>query len=450
MRTAKEVAEAMKAVEAQIDALLAKDEAGENDETLLVDLDEKAAQLNAELETVNARDAIASRSAARKATLSKPVNQPAKPVKADVEQAVTSNVHHRVEDDPQGGYARYEDFCSAVVSASTPGGMVDENLLILNAAYGQTGESGADGAFLTPPEYSNRIVERVHGVLPLVSMCDQLTLQGSSVTVNGMSDHDRSGTTYRHGGVVAYWVGEGDQITRSSLKFRQINLRLKKLAALSFVTEEEMQDVVNFGGRLLDKQGAAIADELVESIMFGTGAGQPLGAFTGTSPCVQVAKETGQDADTIVAENIINMNSVIYSPSRATGHWYYNGECLPQLETMSISVGTGGVPAFWPAGGLSGTSPAMIKGRPAHETDHCEALGDAGDVVFADWGQYLLAMKGTVDTAMSIHLRFDYAETAFRSIFRVDGRPAWDSNLKPRKGASARRVSPFVKLAARA
>ena len=91
-----------------------------------------------------------------------------------------------------------------------------------------------------------------------------------------------------------------------------------------------------------------------------------------------------------------------------------------------------------------------IFGRPANSTDHAEALGDSGDILFADWSQYLLAMKGTTATEMSIHLRFDYAETAFRSMFRVDGRPAWDTNMKPRKGAAARRVSPFVKLAARA
>ena len=211
-----------------------------------------------------------------------------------------------------------------------------------------------------------------------------------------------------------------------------------------------MADVANFGSRLMDKQAVAIADDLVECIMFGTGVGKPLGAFVGTSPCVQVAKETGQTADTIVAENIINMNSVIYTGSRGKGNWYYNGEALPQLETMAIAVGTGGIPAYWPAGGLASDSPARIKGRPAYETDHCSALGDAGDIVFADWSQYLLATKGSVNTAMSIHLRFDYDEVAFRSTFRVDGRPSWDSNLKPRKGDTDRRVSPFVKLAERA
>jgi HK97 family phage major capsid protein len=132
------------------------------------------------------------------------------------------------------------------------------------------------------------------------------------------------------------------------------------------------------------------------------------------------------------------------------GQWYFNGECWPQLATLYIEVGVAGYPVLMPAGGFTGSPTNTIFGRPALSTDHCPALGDAGDILFADWSQYLLAMKGTTETAMSIHLRFDYAETAFRSIFRVDGRPAWDSNLKPRKGASTRRVSPFVKLAERA
>ena len=447
MRNLNDAVKELGEVTAKMDALFDKNETSDTDETELDTLNASAENLKSEIDSINKRGEIKAQSDARKSALKQPVRQPTSPIK---EEAVTSGVHARLLDDPKAGFANYGAFMNDVKTASHPSGTVSENLLELNASYGNNGETGADGGFLVPTEYSNKVVERIESIIPVVSKCDKVTMSGNSVLINGAVDHDRSGTTYRHGGVVSYWVGEGDSITRSNLKFRQLRLSLNKLAALSYVTEEEMSDVSNFGSRLLTKQAEAMSEELLEAIFYGSGVGKPLGAFTGTSPCVEVAIETDQAADTIVAENIIKMNSVIYTDSRGKGEWYYNGECLPQLETMAISVGTGGVAAYWPAGGLSASSYASIKGRPAHETDHCEALGDAGDIVFADWSQYILGMRGTVDTAMSIHLRFDYAETAFRSMFRVDGRPAWDDNLRPRKGDSARRVSPFVKLAARA
>lgn len=50
---------------------------------------------------------------------------------------------------------------------------------------------------------------------------------------------------------------------------------------------------------------------------------------------------------------------------------------------------------------------------------------------------------------MSIHLRFDYGETAFRFMFEIDGQPWIAEPLTPFKG-SANTLSPFVTLATRA
>jgi HK97 family phage major capsid protein len=448
MRTIQEISKELEDSTKALDAAL---ESGATPDAELTALDQKCDALKAEMDSARAAEEkkreIQAKNAERLSAARKPIDPLGPPLK---ERAITSGLKHRVTDDKKGGFAHYGDFLRAVQVASKPGAAVDENLLAMNAAYGNNEDSGSEGGFLIPPEYSNRIIERVEGQLPILAKCDRLTLTGNSVTVNGMADHDKSSTTYRNAGVVAYWVGEGDQVTRSSLKFRQLTLRLHKLAALSYCTDEELSDVANFGTRLLDKQSMAIQEELIEAVLFGTGAGQPMGAFTGTSPCVEVAKESDQSADTVVAENLVNMWGVVSDSSRGNGEWYFNGECWPQLATMGIAVGVGGSAVFMPAGGFAATPYNTIFGRPAYSTEHCEALGDSGDILFADFSQYLLAMKGTTETALSIHLRFDYFETAFRSMFRVDGRPAWDTNLKPRKGASTRRVSPFVKLAARA
>jgi hypothetical protein len=48
---------------------------------------------------------------------------------------------------------------------------------------------------------------------------------------------------------------------------------------------------------------------------------------------------------------------------------------------------------------------------------------------------------------MSIHLRFDYDESVFRFIFRLDGAPWWPAALTPYKGSNTQ--SCFVNLADR-
>jgi len=364
----------------------------------------------------------------------------------------------RREDDPANGFKNFGEFCQVVKGAGKDGGRPDERLMIAavgaekaggeKAPYGSNEGSGADGGFLVPPEFSNRMLERTEGELDIMGQTDRLTLAGNSITVNGSVDHDKSSTTYRYGGVIPYWVGEAAQITRSHLKFRQVTLRLNKLAVLSYVTDEELEDAnVNFGQRLTDKSGLAIRTEMTEALMFGNGVGKPLGAFN-SAAAISVAIETGQAAETILAENAIKMVSRLYGPSQAKAMWYYNPEAFIQLVTMVLNVGTGGHALWMPAGGVSGAPHNTLFGRPAMPTDHCEALGTAGDLCVGDFSQYLFATKGTVKASVSIHLRFDYDETAFKFTWRADGRPAWDAALTPRKGSAT--TSPFVKIAVRA
>jgi len=110
------------------------------------------------------------------------------------------------------GFSNYSEFCETIRRKDTPSMSFagDERLEFMAAAYGQNEAAGEDGGFLVPPEYSNRLLERAQQKLGIIEKCDKLVLKGNSIVVNGVVDHDRSGTTYRYGGVVAYWVDEAD------------------------------------------------------------------------------------------------------------------------------------------------------------------------------------------------------------------------------------------------
>jgi HK97 family phage major capsid protein len=128
--------------------------------------------------------------------------------------------------------------------------------------------------------------------------------------------------------------------------------------------------------------------------------------------------------------------------------WLVNQDTLPQLYTMSLSVGTGGAPIFMPAGGLSQSPYNTILGRPVLPIEQCATLGTVGDIIFADLGGYILAEKGGLQSDMSIHVKFDTDESTFRFVMRIDGQPERATPLTPYKGSNT--TSHFVTLQTRA
>ena len=135
--------------------------------------------------------------------------------------------------------------------------------------------------------------------------------------------------------------------------------------------------------------------------------------------------------------------------------WLYNQEIEPQLWQMALPVGTGGVPVFLPAGvnslyGAAAETPySMLYGRPALAIEQAPGLGLTGDLMLVDLSQYIHCSKGTIQSAMSIHLKFDYDESVFRWIWRMDGQGAWQRPLTPYKTNLSKTYSFVVALAPR-
>ena len=396
------------------------------------------------------------------------VQKAAKALPGKAAAAIATGGGDRSDEDPMGGFKCDDEFFLAVHRSAAPGAVADERLAKIATVhkrkmldrYPQIGESaearakvaavgtGEAGGFLIPEETSNRIFSRMQMRLGgLMGQCDNITLTGFSVRMAAVSDASRYASSTRYGGIVVYNVAEAGSITESDLKFREIQLQVHKKACLAGVTDEMLSVVANFGSRLTTQMGDAIGDEVIEDMLFGSGAGVCLGMLHANNKArLSIAKEDDQEADTIVAENIINMEAALYGE----GEFFYNPECHTQLSLLTLTVGTSGIPLMLSAGGFSNAPYTTIRGRRATKTDHCEALGDVGDFALINPTQYMLATRGGVETEISIHLWFDYAKTAFRATFEIDGKPAWETTQRPRKGAAATRISPFVVIAERA
>jgi HK97 family phage major capsid protein len=244
--------------------------------------------------------------------------------------------------------------------------------------------------------------------------------------------------------MIFYWTAEAGTILTSQAKFGRVKLEANKLTGGARIPNELFADAPALSSWLerAIPQGLAYFEDL--AFLFGDGGNEPLGVFESGAK-IEVSKETGQAADSIVPENIFNMFSRMLPQSLGSGVWLANQSCIPQLLGLSIAVGTGGAPI-----GLVDihASPQMtMLGRPLIITEKMPAVGDAGDLAFVDFSYYLLGDRQAVSMESSTHSQFMSDETELKIIERVDGRPWVQSALTPNAGPT---VSPIVTLAARA
>lgn len=355
--------------------------------------------------------------------------------------------------DPQRGFRTMGDFLMSVRGAAVnvrTGVAMDRRLAALYrgepqaaapSTYGNEG-NGADGGFLVPPSYSQRIFQLSLEEQALLPMTDDLPVEG-----NGMSLPKDETTPWGANGVRAYWQNEAGAGTQTKPVFGRTDFRLKKLLALVPVTEELLADATALGAYFQGAAARSIRWKTDEAICYGNGAGQPLGAFN--SPAViTVAKDAGQLTGTLSTTNLANMISRLPAGSYGNAVWMLNNDVLPALFTLTLGNYPIYLPAGSPVGGLQGSPYGTLLGRPIAVTQHAKSFSSQGDVMLADWRQYQSITKaGGIQTATSMHLYFDADATAFRSTFRVDGAPKLAAPISPANGSAT--MSPFIQLGAR-
>ena len=341
-------------------------------------------------------------------------------------------------------FASFGDALVAVRQAADPSHGIDHRL---RAPAGMSEGSPSDGGFLVQMDYASDIKTRMFStgqILPRVTRLP-ISANSNSITIPAAADDTESAGIF--GGIIAYWLAEAGNKSTSSPKFREMTLKLKKLAAVVPTTDELLNDKVALEAFVRLGSNKAIVKEAEKQIIRGVGAGQPLGILN-SGALVTVGAEVGQLADTIVYMNIVNMWSRMFADSRANAIWLINQSIEPQLFTMGITVGVGGSPVYQPPGGASAAPYGTLFGRPVIPCNYCSKLGDVGDIILADFGEYLWIEKGGVQEASSIHYAFITDETYYRFVMRCDGQPAWSKVFTPEQATTATQ-SPFVTLAAR-
>lgn len=411
----------------------------------------RTAEQNARMDAI---DGELEQLAAEAVTLTKDLAREERYAQAEREGAVEATTvtvgANKAEEQP----INFGQFMQAVAFSGMPAHKAVEagfqwNDALRASVSGASSGVSADGGVLVRNEWSTALLNKARTSSQLMSKCRSLPIGDGFDGIEAPYVNETSRATgSRWGGVQVYRAAEAAEVTAKKPALAKFELRLEDMKGLFYATDRTLRDATALQGIAEDAFSSEFAFKIDDEIIRGTGTGQCQGIL-GASCTVTVNKEGSQAADTILSQNVIKMYNRVLAKNLARAEWYINQECLEQLHQMYLAVGTaGGQLTYMPPSGLASAPYGTLLGRPVNVIEVASGLGDLGDIIFADFSEYLLISK-PMTSASSMHVRFIYDEMTFRWTWPIIGKPLLSSAITPYKATSATTLSPFVILQAR-
>ncbi len=362
----------------------------------------------------------------------------------DFEAANKTNITNPVaawEEDPKKGFADPTEFLTSVITAGHKG-ILDDRLKFMATAGSDEAGQYADpyGGFLVPEGLAPGILRVEPEADPIGGGVTSVPMTSPTVKFNARVD--KSHATSVSGGLVVTRRQETQTVASSRTQYEQITLTAASLFGISYATNEILErSPISFAAVINAGFSDQFKSHLINERLNGTGVGEFEGIMKNPA-LITIGAEAGQDADTIVYENLVKMRSRCWGYGKAV--WIANHDCLPQLMSIVFPGTLGGFP-IWQVSARE-DHPDTLFGRPLVLTEYAKTIGDLGDLVLADWSQFMEGTFKPLRSAESMHVRFLEHEMCFKFWIENDGRGWWRTALTPKNGST---LSPFVTLAAR-
>ncbi len=328
------------------------------------------------------------------------------------------------------GFEDTHDFLSAVRSGKADPRFEQRAQSTVVAVDGGLAVPTAMSELLFDGALDNEVIRPAANVFPMST---------PELTIPIFDGEDRQTSIF---GFAPTWVSEGSEGTVQTAKLRAQKLIAKKLMLFGEISNEARMDVRSFDQKLMQAMTRSLAWNLDDAFLRGTGAGQPLGILNATST-VTVSKRTGQAAGTVTYENLVDMQSRLLPGEIGNAVWIASESTMPQLLTMALVVGTGGISV--PLLQRNGTN-WSLHGIPLYFTEKLPTLGNDGDIMLCSRRHYNIGIRADVTLKRSEGVAFMRDSEVYRAVVRVDGQPAFSKPITLHNG---NQVSPFVKLGER-
>lgn len=303
---------------------------------------------------------------------------------------------------------------------------------------------GAQGGFLVPTEFLPQLQAITPENNPVRSRSTVIPMRRRQINIPVL---DQTGTTagaaHWFGGITAYWMEEGGSKTQADAKFRQVSMVAHKLICYTRSTDELLDDsAIGLDAFLRGPMGFSGAIDWYEEYAFlrGSGAGQPLGIIN-AGATLHAHAAALPPAPGSLYNSLVNMLEMFLPGGR--GVWFINQGHMSDLLTMSGPSTS--APYIW-GNAVSGQAPTLL-GWPVVWTEKLPAPGSDGSILLADCRYYLIGDRQATTIDSTNVERFQYDETSWRAVHRVDGQPWLSAPITLADGSL--QISPFVILAAK-
>lgn len=314
---------------------------------------------------------------------------------------------------------------------------------IKGAATGLNTDVGSDGGFLVSQDRSSTVLQRAYQVGEILSRLSPIPISATSngIVLPAIDETSRADNS-RYGGIVSAWLGQGNSISSGKPKFRPMDLKLRKVGAFVYATDELLADARALEAWVNKYLPLELKFRVEDAVVNGTGANQPLGVLNSGA----VITVTRSQSSRILSDDLRAMVNRMWAPLWGSAVFLVDQSTLGEFDLLAVPVGTGGQldPSYKPAGSTPGQKYATYKGIPIVPVEYCAALGTSGDIVLVSFDEYTLIDKGDIKSDVSLHVAFLTDEQVYRFMYRVDGQCNWNAALTPKSGGNT--LSCVIKL----
>jgi len=300
---------------------------------------------------------------------------------------------------------------------------------------------GASGGFLVPVEFLPQLQAAMAEDTIVRSRATIIRMRRRQINIPVLN---QTGTTANQphwfGGMTFSWAEEATEKDQADPSFRQVQLVAHKLIGYTNASDELVDDAaISLSDFLSGPLGFAGGVAWYEdyAMLRGTGAGQPLGVINAGATITVNRAAVGTPVQYIDLVNMLES----FLPS-ARGVWVINQTAMSNLMTIQDPNGN----YVWQPNAREGL-PQTVFGFPVIFSEKTPTVGNAGDVLLADFRYYLVGDRQATTIESTQYDQWRYDRTSWRVVHRVDGQPWLSAPLTLQDGTA--QVSPFVILGAK-
>ena len=293
---------------------------------------------------------------------------------------------------------------------------------------------GESGGYAVPPQFIGGLLSITPQEAIFRPRCTVIPAGDSPDTDITMPALDQGASQNMYGGVTVVSIAEGETLTETDAKIKEIKLQPHETGAFITVTDKLLRNWSACSSLIQTLLRQALIAWEDTKILSGSGASEPLGILN--APCKK--NKTRATASQISFADVITMYS--YLKFGGSPLWVASQTTLPQI--MAIQGGNS-ENIFQPD--VRANVSGKLLGIPLFLADRSPALGTEGDLILVDPKYYLLKDGMGIKIALSSDFLFTSNKTVFKAIFSVDGKP-WLNEKIPLEGSTSNTISPFVVL----